>query len=412
MESIVESYVSSIRNLIEEAKYGFDDDLQSIKERFDDDIEECDKRLDKTCLSSSRFLMEGVKEELTKLAIREMQVSLKEITKHVEWAVEQRKQIQVNANKRLISEFSNSISSFFEQDLRGQFLKLNNLDAIVQEGDKATGYRKLANDFREELKKGVEPFKNLFKKEIQNFSKDLRLVEDSIPAKLAALSKQNKLLEFNLYSESAIKGRQANCKLFSGVFENLNKLTDKLVDEKRELNDRIRCNLEVSLQRNRALINGKFDEFQREHQKFLLEAAEQKADFNKETNAYNEKCRKQIRLLLDDLVKEGTTFNFNDLAMKVLNSKLDADLENAWFKFFHQIKSHAQSQSLDFELGYLDLINLRGDLESCFEQRLDTILKPSAEKLAADLQTTALKTELDIPVSTQYVEASFSHSLN
>lgn len=394
MESIIESYVATIRGLIEECDphRAFDDDLQSIKERFDDEVDECDKKLDKICPSSSRLWMEGVKEELRKSAISQMQQSLKEIAKHIEWAVEQRKQIQANANRRLIGEFSSLISNFFE------------------EGHKSSSRRPLASDFREELKKGVEPVKNLFKKEIHNFSKELRAAEQGIPPKLNALLKQTKLSEFNLYSELAFKGRQMNRKLFAAVFENLNKLTDKLINEEKELNSRTRDHLEANLERSCELINTKFDEFQRNHQKFLLDANEQKAGFDRELNSYDEKCRKQIRPLID-IEKERTTFEFNDLAIKLLNSKLDSDLEDAWFKFFQQTKSRAHSQSLDFELRYLDLLGLQRELERRSEQGLTEIFKLSADKMATDSRKPSLKPESEsdsIEVSSQYEEATFS----
>lgn len=409
MESIIEGYAATIRSLVEESDphRAFDDDLQSIKEHFDEEADECDKKLDKACLSSSRLQMDAVKDEIRKSAISRMQQSLREITKHIEWAVEQRKLIQANANRRLIGEFSNLIGNFLEQDLRGQFLKLNNLEAIFQGGHRASGRRKLASDFREDLKRGVEPVKNLFKKEVHNFHKELRAVEEGIPSKLNALLKQTKLTEFNLYAELAFKGRQTNRKLFASVFEQLNKLQEKLINEEKELNSRTRANLEANLERSCTLISAKFDEFQRNHQRFLADATEQKADFDKELSTYDEKCKRQIRSLFDDI--ERTTLSFDDLAVKSINSKFDSDLEDAWFKFFQQTKNRTHSQSLDFELRYLDLISLQGDLEQRSEQALGHIFHLSTEKVTTDSRKSSLKVEPEsTEVSVQYEEETLS----
>ena len=102
METIIEQYIPIIRNLIEEneIRSTFDDDLQMIKEKFDDSANECEKKLIKNLNSSSCFLIENVKEKLSRLINDKAKQCLKEIKMHIEWSIQQRKEIRLNANKK------------------------------------------------------------------------------------------------------------------------------------------------------------------------------------------------------------------------------------------------------------------------------------------------------------------------
>lgn len=372
MEHIIQPYISMLRDLIEdiETKATFDDELQEIREKFDENVEESTKRMSTNCLSSSQFLMDSFKDKLKKLSTDKMQECIKEIKSHIDWAIEQRNQIQINNDKQFVMDFLSSIDNFFQQDIKNLFCKINYFELVSTELEKSMSQRKITESFQQELKKNVETIKNLFKKEVLTLDDDLKEIDDNLLQKLKSLTKQIKSFEFNLNSEVAIKNRLSSSKLFVNLSENLNKQMNSLINEEKELNYQMKKNLEVILIEKCAIIIDKFNEFKNDYIALLHSNPEQKNEFNKEINSYDDTCKKQIKTLINQ-DWEKTTFNFNDLAIRLLNSKFDADIENDWFKWLNQIKNYDLIESLNFEIDHLDSrVNLDEHLEQILKQAL------------------------------------------
>ena len=371
MENSIESYISQVRTLIEESEPEFNlhNDLQAIKEKFNEEIEKCDKNLLTGCLSPSRLAIQKVKERINKLAMSKVESCMNEINQHINWAVEQRNQIEQNTCKLLVNDFLLKVDCFFEQELLNK--KLNSSESRRQSTE-----RQIVDAFQQELKKNIDPIKSAFRKEAKSFIDDLRSLDDNFRPKIQALLKRTKIFEPDLGNES---NAQSTRLLFPSIFDRINKLTDNLMASEKELNNQIKANLEQNLASNLSTIGDRCNELKDDYLASIQ--TEQRSEFDKEIILYEDSLKKQVKRLLNDLATDSETsketgnksmFDFNHLAAKIMCSKIDSDLEQAWFKLNNQIKNYDLINELSFEVDYLDL---RFELDNHIKQIRKQALK-------------------------------------
>ena len=371
MENSIESYISQVRTLIEESEPEFNlhNDLQAIKEKFNEEIEKCDKNLLTGCLSPSRLAIQKVKERINKLAMSKVESCMNEINQHINWAVEQRNQIEQNTCKLLVNDFLLKVDCFFEQELLNK--KLNSSESRRQSTE-----RQIVDAFQQELKKNIDPIKSAFRKEAKSFIDDLRSLDDNFRPKIQALLRRTKISEPDLGNES---NAQSTRLWFPSIFDRINKLTDNLMADEKELNNQIKTNLEQNLASNLSTIGDRCNELKDDYLASIQ--TEQRSEFDKEIILYEDSLKKQVKRLLDDLATDSETsketgnksmFDFNHLAAKIMCSKIDSDLEQAWFKLYNQIKNYDLINELSFEVDYLDL---RFELDNHIKQIRKQALK-------------------------------------